>query len=346
MVLARQRLGPILRRLVRLGVAVAVLALLWRAVRLVGWRELWHLLRAADPTWTVVGVGLLVGRYLVCTLRWRLALRYLGPLPSAWHSFLSVVGGICANNLTPTLPVGGLVRARLDAGRGDRTFGTVYGAVLFDQIAHHVVITLNGCVAILGAALWYGRPALAAAGAAALLLAAALVSSWFRRLDGERVERITGWLDRRRAARGEGRLQALHEHGSAALRVVQRLLEESWLRRSALLLGLVFVALNTLAQWAFFHALGRPVDLLTVWVAVTIGVMTGYFTGTPGGVGTTEAGMVIALSAMGVPELDAAAATLLYRGLHYVVMLALGLPALVILEARVRRREPMVEETA
>jgi uncharacterized protein (TIRG00374 family) len=339
-------LGPVLRRLIRLAVAAAALGLLWRAVRLVGWGELWRLVRAADLRWTLAGVVLLVARYLVCTVRWRLALRHLGPLPSTLHSFLSVVGGICANNLTPTLPVGGLMRARLDGGGGDRTFGHVYGAVLFDQIAHHVVITLNGWLALLGVALWYGRPGLAAAGSAALVLAALAVSIWLRRLDEARVDRITEWLARRRSARGESRLRALHEHGRAALRVVQRLLQESGLRRGALLLGLGFVMLNTLAQWAFFLALDRPVDMLTVWVAVTIGVMTGYFTGTPGGVGTTEAGMVIALAAMGVPELDAAAGTLLYRGLHYATMMALGVPALVVLESRVRRRMGMVGETA
>jgi hypothetical protein len=35
-----------------------------------------------------------------------------------------------------------------------------------------------------------------------------------------------------------------------------------------------------------------------------------------------------------VPSLDAAAGTLLFRGLHYVVMLGLGLPALASFELR------------
>jgi uncharacterized protein (TIRG00374 family) len=335
-----------LRPFVRIALVAAAIALLWRAMGLIGWAEVARLVREADPRWTVLGVALLAARYAVNAARWRLALRRIGPLPSILHSFLSVMGGICANNLTPTLPVGGLVRARLAGGRGERGFGSVYGAVLFDQVAHNVVVILNGCLALLVVAVGSGRPGLAAAGAAALLVATAVVSSWLRRLDEARVDRVMEWLERRRSARGGARIGRLREHGRAALGVVHRLLRDGRLRLPALLLGLGFVALNSLAQWVLFLALGCPVDPLTVWVAVTIGVMTGYVSGMPGGVGTTEAGMVVALSALGVPQLEATASTLLYRGLHYAVMLSLGLPALVLLEARVRRRRSLLVERA
>src|SRR6185503_8113211 len=161
---------------------------------------------------------------------------------------------------------------------------------------------------------------------------------WLRGLDEARVETITGWLERRLEGREEGKLHALHQHAREALRVVQELLEEAWLRRAALLLGVAFVALNALALWSCFRALGRPVDPLAAWAAMSLGALAGGLSGTPGGIATTEAGMVVALMALEVPELEAAAATLLYRGLHYLVVLVLGLPALVLLEARLRRR--------
>lgn len=351
-------LGRLVGRVVKIAIAAVVAVLVWRAVQALSWRQLARAIAAADLRFTLLGLALLVGRYLVWTLRWRLALRCLGPLPGWLHSFFTVVGAVAANGFTPTAPVvGGLLRARHGygavgaAGPGERAFGRVYGVVLFDQVAHQTVLALNGALVAVAAALWFGRTAVAAATAAAIVAAIVVVSYWLRGLDEARVERISGWLDRRLAggdvegARREGRLQAIHAHGREALRVVQRLLRERWLRRAALLLGVVFVALNSLALWAFFRALGRPVDPLTAWMAVTAGVVAGGFTGTPGGVGTTEAGMVLALSAMEVGELDAAAATLLYRGLHYLVVLALGVPALVLLEARLRRRTA-VEEAA
>ena len=337
-------------------------SLLWRAVAALSWGELSRSIATADLRFTLLGVALLVGRYLVWTLRWRLALRSLehtAALPGWLHSFFTLLGAVAANGFTPTAPVlGGLLRARHGAGAvggggraGERAFGRVYGVVLFDQVAHQTVLALNSALAGIALALWFGRTGVAAAAAVALLAGVVAASWWLRGLDEARVERISGWLDRRLAggdvegARKEGRLQAIHAHGREALRVVQRLLRERWLRRAALLLGVVFVALNSMALWAFFRALGRPVDPLTAWLAVTAGVVAGGFTGTPGGVGTTEAGMVLALAAMEVGELDAAAATLLYRGLHYAVVLALGLPALVLLEARLRRRA-MAEEAA
>src|SRR5262249_37706093 len=106
---------------------------------------------------------------------------------------------------------------------------------------------------------------------------------------------------------------------------------------------LVYVLLNGLAQWALFRAIAYPVDLLTVLLGVAAGTAAGAFTGTPGGAGTTEAGMILAYAALEVPKMPASAATLFYRGLHYLVILALGLPAIAVLEARLRR-QPTAEE--
>lgn len=334
-----RRAQPLAKRLLQLAVLVLVVALLWRAVGLLSWRELGRLIAAADLRWTLFGLALLVGRYLVWTLRWRLALRCLGRLPSVLHSFFTIVGAVAANGFTPTAPVvGGLMRARHGAGAGDHVFGRVYGVVLFDQVAHQLVVGTNATLAVIATAAWLGKPGFAAALAAAFLLAVAVTAWWLRGLDEARVGRITGWLEARLARRGRGTLAAVHQHASEALQVVQRLLGERWLRRLALLLGLVFVAFNALALWAMLHAIGRPTDPLTAWAAVAVGGLAGAFGGTPGGVATTEAGMVVALTALEVPELQAAAATLLFRGLHYAVVLALGIPALLLLEARLRRR--------
>jgi hypothetical protein len=44
--------------------------------------------------------------------------------------------------------------------------------------------------------------------------------------------------------------------------------------------------------------------------------------------------MVASFEAMGVDPVEAAAGTLIFRGLHYAIVLLLGIPALAVLEAR------------
>ncbi|HEV8631087.1 MAG TPA: lysylphosphatidylglycerol synthase transmembrane domain-containing protein [Thermoanaerobaculia bacterium] len=339
------------RRLRRLGRPLLQLALLalagylvWRSLHIVRWAELRGLLVRASPRWTLVGILFLVLRYVAWDVRWRLALRYLGPLPPVLHSFFTLLSAFSANAITPTARVvGGLLRARHIAGRGDHTFGRVYGVVLFDQIAHQTVMAATGWMAFIGAALWFGQRALAVVAAIALVAAATVVSHLFGRFDDAQAERLAAWLESRRGDRAGGKMRALYLHGQDAVRVLRQLLGRPHLRLAVLLLGLAYVLLNALGQWALFRALGRPLDLLTVLVAVTAGIAVGGFTGTPGGVGTTEAGMILTLVALEVPRLDAAAGTLLYRGLHYALILGLGLPATFVFEARLRRRLPREE---
>jgi uncharacterized protein (TIRG00374 family) len=104
---------------------------------------------------------------------------------------------------------------------------------------------------------------------------------------------------------------------------------------------LAFGLLNLGAQWVLFRALGIRVDPFVVAAVIGGGTIVGALTGSPGGLATTEAAMTAGYVALGIGELDAAAATLLYRGLHYAVVLALGAPSLFyfeIVERRARRR--------
>jgi len=74
--------------------------------------------------------------------------------------------------------------------------------------------------------------------------------------------------------------------------------------------------------------------ILLILAGVALGNAAGMLTGTPGGLGTTEAAMVGSFVAMGMNREDALAGTLLYRGLHYVSILGIGLPALLFLELK------------
>jgi uncharacterized protein (TIRG00374 family) len=88
------------------------------------------------------------------------------------------------------------------------------------------------------------------------------------------------------------------------------------------------------AQWAVFHALGRPVGVAPILICLAIGASFGAFTGTPGGAGTTEAAMIACYVTLGVEQEAAVAGTLLFRGLHYAQILLLGAPALLYFESR------------
>ena len=340
------------RRALRLVLQLLVVALAgWFSARMlgsVGWRALLERLRSTDPFLTAVAVGLLVGRFVVWDLRWRLAFRRLGDLPGALHSFFTLLGAVCANTLMPTVKVvGGLLRARYTSRPGEHTFGRVYGVVLFDQIAHQTVLVITGWLAFAGMALLLGIEWLAIAALVTLLVAAAVAGRWLVGWAGGTNDRLSAFLAARAAKIAEARRnQSVVVHGRDAVAVTRQLLNDPALRRGALLYGVAFVLLNSLAQWVLFRAVGQPVDLLTVLVAVTLGTAAGAFTGTPGGVGTTEAGMVLAYVALEVPKVEAGAGTLLYRGLHYLVILALGLPALLVFEARLRRRRRAVPTEA
>ena len=116
------------------------------------------------------------------------------------------------------------------------------------------------------------------------------------------------------------------------------------LQLQSLALGCLFFVVNTFAQWLIFRSIGEPVGLLPVVAVVSLGGAAGILTGTPGGVGTTEAAMVAGFVALGMDRVDASAGTLLYRGLHYAVVLAVGLPALAVLELHASRAETRAAE--
>jgi uncharacterized protein (TIRG00374 family) len=337
------RRSPV-RRLLRWSFQLLLVALAaWLSARLlenVGWRALVARLRTVDAALALLAVALLVARFVVWDLRWRLAMRRLGDLPGALHSFFTLLGAVCANTLMPTARViGGLLRARYTSRPGEHTFGRVYGVVLFDQLAHQTVMVITGWLAFAGMALLLGLPWLALGAVVALLVAAGVVGTGLVRWARGGDDRVSAFLTARAARLAAGRrIQSVVVHGRDAVGVVRQLLGDAELRRGALLLGVVFVLLNSLAQWLLFRAMAHPVDLLTVLVAVTLGTAAGAFSGTPGGIGTTEAGMVLAYVALEVPKVEAGAGTLLYRGLHYLVIVALGLPALLVFEARLRRR--------
>jgi uncharacterized protein (TIRG00374 family) len=324
-------------RLLKAAVAAITLVLTYRFVTHTGfdWSRLAQRMAAAKPLYIALGTALLLARYAVWDWRFRLAARAaVGRSSGVALGFFVLLASAALNLITPTARVlGGFMRARYFARANRRPFGFLYGVVLYDQIAHHTVMSLCTWITFAATAFALGRDALGASALAALAASVAGLAVWSRRRDPSGENPIVRFLARR-AERDEGRLQSLFAHGHEAVGVFVRLLAIVRLRYQAVLLGALYFLVNGLAQWAMFLAIGAPVDPFVAVAVVALGTAVGTLSGAPGGIGTTELAMMASFKLLGVDEVVAAAGTLLYRGLHYAAVLVVGLPALGLLEWR------------
>lgn len=333
--------GPARRRAVTLlqaALAAAALWLTWRLVAGIRWGDL--AARLATASWPLIAlaVAFLLARYSVWDWRFRLAARrVVGRTPSPVLGFFVLLASAALNLITPSARlIGGLMRARYFARWTERSFGLLYGVVIYDQATHHVVMTLCTWIVLIPTALVLGYERFALLAASVLLAVALGIWLWTRRR-GRSGENPLLALLARRAERQEGRLGRFYAHGHEAAGTFVRLAALPRLRWQALGTGVLFFTVNSFAQWLLFLAIGERVALLLVVAVVALGAAAGMLTGTPGGLGTTEAAMVAGFVAVGVDRVDAGAGTLLFRGLHYAVVLAVGLPALAVLEITAAR---------
>jgi uncharacterized protein (TIRG00374 family) len=334
-------------RLLKAGITVLALWLTWRLLKGIEWSVLEERLEEANWYYLVPGLILMTGRYVLWEARISAASWLaIGRRPKGGLAFWVLLASAALNLITPSARlIGGLMRARYLARGLARPFGQVYGVVLYDQVAHQAV--MSGCtwLAVIVAApglgyAWLG--VLAAAVLAALIVGLAL---WSRKSRSLMKNPLVLFLAKR-AAKAEGRTQRLYAHGHEAVGVFVRLLGQKRLHGLAAVLGSCFFLTNILAQWCVFRSLDMDVAPLVILVGVALGNAAGMLTGTPGGLGTTEAAMVASFTAMGMDRVDAAAGTLLYRALHYLSILGLGVPALLVLELKPGEEQPGEEPEA
>jgi uncharacterized protein (TIRG00374 family) len=307
------------------------------------WSRLAERVAAARAPFVALGTGLLLVRYAIWDWRYQLAVRHatgrrLGPL----LGFFVLLASAALNLITPTARLlGGMMRARYFARANRRPFSLLYGVVLYDQVAHHGVMSVCTWVTLIAAAFVIHRPGIGFLLLGALLVSLAALLLWSRRGGKGGENPIVGFLARR-AERTEGKLQRLFAHGHEAVGVFVRLLGVSRLRLQAVAIGVLYFLVNAAGLWAMFLAIGAPVGPFAALAAVTLGTAVGTLSGTPGGVGATELAMMASFKLLGVDEVVAAAGTLLYRGLHYAGVLVVGLPALALLEWRTGGEKDML----
>ena len=263
--------------------------------------------------------------------------RRLGPV----LGFFVLLASAALNLITPTARVlGGLMRARYFARAQGRPFSLLYGVVLYDQVAHHAVMSVCTWIVLIAGGLRHPsrRPGIPAAGGAARRA----------RRPGPLEPPGRGRARRTRSSASspagpsaaKGSSSACIAHGHEAVGVFVRLLGVNKLRFQAVAIGVLYFLVNAAGLWAMFLAIGAPVGPFAALAAMTMGTAVGTLSGTPGGVGTTEVAMMASFKLLGVDEVAAAAGTLLYRGLHYAGVLVVGLPALALLEWRAGAERP------
>jgi len=328
------------RRTLELLLIGTALYLAINLVSEVGWRALEGELRAASRPLVALTFALLVMRYFAWNGRWQAALHRVGIRRCFWRGTVAILAAAAVNHLTPSFRVfGGLLRARYISRARSHPFPDTYGTVLFDQIANQTVTGAMSAIAFVAMALRLGSTGQAIAGGLLALSVLLLVPLLLRRMRrrrqtedrGKRDDPVLGFARR---------LRPLLDRGREALRRVEGLIHDPRLIASAVALSLLYVSLNLAAAWVAFLALGHTMPLMSVFLATSLGVTIGALSGTPGGSLTTEAAIVTCYTLLGVDRQAALAATLLYRGLHYLLILTLGVPSLATLELLHRRAAP------
>lgn len=334
------------------SIAGAALYLTWKLLWDLPWHQLSRYAMTASPLILGLAALLLVIRFALWDWRFRVASnRATERSTGASFGFFVILASAALNLLNPTARVlSGILRARYCSRESERPFGQLYGVVLYDQLVHQIVMGLCALLACAAAALAAGKLAL---GLPALALFAAGTLGWAlwrrKRSGSDHGDHpLARFLARRARASAEAgkRSQHLYLHGEQAANTFLGLLGDRSLQQATLFLGVAFFLVNALAQWLIFASFGEPVDLTTIFFVLALGNLVGVIAATPGGLGTTEAAMISGFVSLGVDRFAAGASTLMFRGIHYLVILALGVPALILLEWRTRAPVPAAPGSA
>src|SRR5436305_3519823 len=147
------------------------------------WSRLAERVAAARAPFVALGTALLLARYAVWDWRYQLAVKHvlgrrLGPV----LGFFVLLASAALNLITPTARVlGGMMRARYFARAQGRPFSLLYGVVLYDQVAHHGVMSICTWIVLIAGAFVIHRAGWGLLLLAALLAALAALAVWSRR---------------------------------------------------------------------------------------------------------------------------------------------------------------------
>ena len=290
--------------LLRPVVSVALLGLLfWK----LGAGQLWGVLSQADLVWLGAGAALVVLALLVSAWKWQLLLAAQGiavPIPALFSSYLI---GLFFNNFLPS-NIGGDVLRVHDVTKRTGQGSAVAASVIAERLLAGLALALTAMLALLFSAEYTAQ--VGPSVGLALLVFAALI--------GLSVSpSVRGWLERVLPA---GRAQVLAR--------VAGQMRHALANRNAVLsvlgLSVVFQATVVLVAWTGFVAIGEPVSLAACFVFIPIISAVQLVPVSLNGLGVREGAYVLFFGSIGVGELNAAAASLLFGLLVAGVSLAGG----------------------
>jgi len=298
----------------RWALALAVLAgLVWWAVRTMDFALVARALRLSDWRLVVAAGGLAVTVcMLACSMRlWLLTV----PLPNAgkrigfWHFASIYYASSAAHHLLPAPAAEVLRTVHLK-----RRHGYTVGALVASQLVEKVIDAMGLAAEILVVALVSTLPA---AMEWALYAFAAIAAG------GVLTVMLVAWRFGKRGAD--------QSHAGALRGFLFRLAEGIHLLRSprtwvwSLLCSFLNDFANAATVGLVLAALGISLPVPAWFVVVLVARMAGLLPSTPGQFGVVEAGIVLAMTALGVERNQALAGALLYHLAHFVPVTAVGL---------------------
>jgi len=316
------------RRLLRLLVVAAGLAVVVWTVHSLDPKRVWTAAAGADPFWLAVSAIPIALRFAIWGVKWTNMLARHETVPLGLVTRF-IAAGSFVNLTTPTAKLaGGVVRALLlNKHRGWR-MSVAYGWAFADQVTNllgHVLLFGIGSLAFsLHPAAGAWKPALASVGVLTLLGLA--LGVWIRRP-------VWAWIQRPALADKLGRFVPERFVGKEGFtpdllrRIFGPLFDDgaSWKAfvPDVLLGALAFMTLPV-ANAMVLRSLGVDAPLLVITVVVILGYLAGNLLGPWGGIGVTEAALAALGAQFGVPAEAAAAGALLHRAVFYAVVLSCG----------------------
>lgn len=245
--------------------------------------------------------GLSLASYLARFIRWHRFLQRLGhPIP--WQRHLAIYWSGFALTLSPG-KAGETVRSLYLRPYGvpySQSIGTFVAERLLDLVAVGLLAGLTS--------LWLPEQR----GWVLVVLACCLCGVFLLR------SRLVQWVEANLARRAPG------QFASEGLHTVKDLLSGSSLA-TALPLSFLAWSAQGLALHALVDALGYEFGVLDIVSVYCLSILAGAASFIPGGLGATEAAMIVLLGAVGLTQCDAILAAMVGRGLTLWLAIGLGL---------------------
>ncbi len=301
-----------------LSIALAAV-LLYYALRGVEWGRVWTTIVQADPLWLAVACLLTCCAFFVRACRWRILLN-----ADTWFPlgtvFSATMAGYLGNSFLPAR-AGEFVRSYVISSRSSLSKTYVLTTALSERMVDAITLVLASSVVLLGVNPkpdWLGgvsRTTAIVAGAG--LLAIAILPH-----TGDLPARIL-----RAIPMPAGLRDRLLEFAAQILLGLRTFHSLGRLAGFALLTAVVW-SIDCLTVMAGTHALGVGISFPTALLLITALGLGSALPSTPGYVGIYQFVTVSVLTPFGINHDTALAYSFVSQAIGYVVVLALGLPAI------------------